>query len=92
MLAVPKDAPHPEYAMQFINFILQPDVMAAITNKVRYPNAVPASLPMIEADIKDNPNMFPPAAMLAHAFTVEGAEPAAERARTRMWARFKAGS
>ena len=43
MLAVPKDAPHPELAMQFINFLLQPDVIAGVTNVVHYPNAVPAS-------------------------------------------------
>ena len=92
MLAVPKDAPHPEYAMQFINFILQPANMAAITNKVGYPNAEPASLPMVEADVKSNPNVFPTPAMLTHAFTAKAPSAAAERARTRMWARFKAGS
>ena len=66
----------PDYAMQFINFLLQPDVMAAITNKVRYPNAVPASLPMVEADVKDNPNVFPAAAaQLARAFTAKAPTP-----------------
>ena len=92
MLAVPKDAPHAAEAMQFINFLLQPDVMAAITNQVRYPNAVSASLPMIEAGVKDNPNVFPSTAMLSHAFTARAPSQAADRARTRMWARFKAGS
>jgi len=67
-------------------------VMAAITNQVRYPNAVPASLPMIKPDVKDNPNVFPSASMLTHAFTSKAPTAAAERARTRMWARFKAGS
>ncbi len=92
MLAVPKDAPHPEAAMQFINFLLRPENMAAITNTVGYPNAVPASLPLIKPDVKDNPNVFPPPAMLTRAFTARAPSPAAERARTRMWARFKAGS
>ncbi|MDT7950813.1 MAG: extracellular solute-binding protein [Acetobacteraceae bacterium] len=92
MLAVPKDAPHPEYAMAFINFILQPANMAAITNKVGYPNAEPDSLPMVDADVKSNKNVFPTPDMLAHGFTAKAPSPAAERARTRMWARFKAGS
>ncbi len=91
MLAVPKDAPHPAEAMQFINFILQPENMAAITNKVGYPNAVPASLGMIQESVKENPNVFPPAAVLARAFTAHAPNQAADRARTRMWARFKAG-
>src|SRR3712207_7597312 len=42
MLAVPADAPNPDAAHAFINFLLQPEVMAGISNKVRYPNAVPA--------------------------------------------------
>lgn len=92
MLAVPKDAPHPAAAMQFINFLLQPDVMAAITNKVRYANAVPGSLADIRPEIKEDQNIFPPAAALAHAFTVRAPKQATDRARTRMWARFKAGS
>lgn len=92
MLAIPKDAPHPQYAMQFIDFILQPANMAAITNKVGYPNAVPASMADVAPDVKSNTNVFPTPAMLAQAFTAKAPTPAAERARTRMWTRFKAGS
>ncbi len=90
-LAIPKDAPHPAEALAFINFILAPDVMAAITNKVSYPNAVPASRPLIRKDIADDPGIYPPAAELAGFFTVGPVPQAAERARSRMWARFKAG-
>ncbi len=92
MLAMPKDAPHPQYAMQLINYLLKPENMAAITNAVRYPNAVTASLPLVDADVKSNPNIFPSAAALGRGFTARAPAQAAERARTRMWARFKAGS
>ncbi len=92
MLAIPKDAPHPALALQFINFILQPSVIAGVTNTVQYPNAVPASKPMVQASVKDNPNVYPDAASLARSFTVAAVKEAAVRARTRMWARFKAGS
>ena len=59
MLAIPKDAPHPELALQFIGFILQPSVIAGVTNTVQYPNAVPASKPMVNAAVRDNPNVYP---------------------------------
>jgi putrescine transport system substrate-binding protein len=91
-LAVPKDAPHPELAFQFINFLLQPDVIAGITNTVHYPNAVPASRGKIDANIQSDPNVYPPPEALARSFTVSAVSQAANRARTRMWARFKAGS
>jgi putrescine transport system substrate-binding protein len=91
-LAVPKDAPHPELAFQFINFLLQPDVIAGITNVVHYPNAVPASRSKIDAAIQNDPNVYPPPEALARSFTVSAVSQAANRARTRLWARFKAGS
>ena len=90
MLAIPKDAPHPAEAMQFINFLLQPDVMAAITNQVRYPNAVPAARALVDAAVRDDPNVYPDSAS-PRFFTARATSQAADRARTRMWARFKAG-
>jgi putrescine transport system substrate-binding protein len=91
MLAIPADAPHPDNAERFINFLLQPDVMAGITNAVSYPNAVPASDAMISKDILDDPSIYPLAAVQQQFFTIGAVPQAAERARTRMWARFKAG-
>ena len=91
MLAIPADAEHKDAALAFINFVLQPDVMAGITNKVRYANAVPASRAMIKPEIVSNTDIFPTQAQMATFFTIGPIPQAAERARTRMWARFKAG-
>jgi putrescine transport system substrate-binding protein len=92
MLAIPADAPHKAEALAFIDFVLRPPVMAGITNVVRYPNAVPASLPMVRADLKADPNVFPTPGQMAGFFTITAIPQAAERVRTRMWARFKAGT
>lgn len=91
MLAIPKDAPHPAAALAFIDFLLRPDVMAGITNQVRYPNAIPASRPAIRAEITADPNIYPPAEAFGRFFTVTAVPQAVERARGRMWSRFKAG-
>jgi putrescine transport system substrate-binding protein len=91
MLAIPADAPHKDAALAFIDFVLQPDVMAAITNKVRYANAVPASRPMIRPELLADTNIFPTSEQMATFFTIGPVPQAAERLRTRMWARFKAG-
>ena len=69
----------------------RPDVMAAITNKVRYANAVPASRPMIRPELLADTNIFPTPAQMATFFTIGPVPQMAERQRTRMWARFKAG-
>jgi putrescine transport system substrate-binding protein len=65
--------------------------MAGITNQVRYPNAVPRSKPLIEAAIRDDPNVYPPDEAIARMFSVGTLTAAEERARTRLWSRFKAG-
>jgi putrescine transport system substrate-binding protein len=91
MLAIPADAEHKDAALAFINFLLQPDVMAAITNKVRYANAIPASRAMIRPELLADTNVFPAPEQMATFFTIGPVPQTAERQRTRMWARFKAG-
>ncbi|MFC7692950.1 hypothetical protein ACFQY5_28675 [Paeniroseomonas aquatica] len=91
MLAVPADAPNPEAAHAFIDFLLRPEVIAAVSSHVRYPNAVPASRPLIVPAVRDDPSVHPAPAALAEAF-VPGTPPAAaERLRNRLWSRFRAG-
>jgi putrescine transport system substrate-binding protein len=87
MLAVPADAAHKDAAEAFVNFVLDPKVMAGISNVTRYPNAVPASRPMLT-----DPSVFPSDAEMARYFTIGPVPQAAERQRTRLWARFKASN
>lgn len=91
MLAIPADAPNPEAAQRFIDYMLRPAVIAGVTNQVRYPNAVPASRPHLRAEVAADPNIYPPPEAIARSFTVSAPGPAAERARARSWSRFKAG-
>jgi putrescine transport system substrate-binding protein len=87
MLAIPADAPHKDAALAFMNFVLRPSIMAGITTVTHYPNAVPASRALI-ADI----SIFPSDAEMARYFTIGAVPHSAERTRTRLWARFKAGN
>ena len=91
MLAIPADAPHPAEAHAFIDFMLRPAIMAGITNQVRYANAIPASLPQVQASVSGDTGIYPTPAQLAGFFTISAVPPEAARARSRMWARFKAG-
>jgi putrescine transport system substrate-binding protein len=86
MLAIPADAAHKDAAVAFINFVLDPKVMAGISNVTHYPNAVPASRPLLT-----DPSIFPSDAEMARYFTIGPVPQTAERQRTRLWARFKAG-
>jgi putrescine transport system substrate-binding protein len=89
VVAIPKDAPHPENAQKFINYLLEPKVVADITTAVGYANAVPASLEYIPDEIKNDPVVFPPSD--AKLYTPALATQSYERSRNRLWTRIKAG-
>lgn len=91
MLAIPADAPHKDEALAFIDFVLRPDIMARISDATRYPNAVPATRVLVTQDVLDDPNVFPPDQVMERYFTIGPSSPVTDRARTRMWSRFKAG-
>ncbi|MEO5695680.1 MAG: polyamine ABC transporter substrate-binding protein, partial [Burkholderiaceae bacterium] len=57
-MAIPKDAPHPNNAHLFINYILRPEVAAALTNKVFYANPNAASLKFVKKDVAANKTIF----------------------------------
>ncbi len=90
-LAIPKDSPNVEGAYAFINFVLQPQQIASITNFVKYGNAVPASVPLVKEELRINPAVFPTEAQQATLYAVGPVSPAVDRMRTRMWMRVKTG-
>lgn len=58
-LAIPVSAPHKDEAYQFLNFCLQPEIAAQITNETGYPNANEASKKFIQPKILNNPARYP---------------------------------
>ncbi|QBR04421.1 polyamine ABC transporter substrate-binding protein [Paraburkholderia pallida] len=91
LMAVPKDAPHVGAAMQWINYVLQPKVSAAITNQVFYPNANALARPLIKPEILQNPAIYPGPERL-NALTLQLPPPAdIMRLENRLWAQLKSG-
>jgi putrescine transport system substrate-binding protein len=88
-LLIPADAPHPDAAHRFLNYILEPRVIADITNEIRYANDNLASTPYIDPSILNDPAIYPPAATLARLYQSAEVSPALERIRTRTWTRIK---
>ncbi|MBF0679035.1 MAG: polyamine ABC transporter substrate-binding protein [Devosia sp.] len=90
-LAIPADAPHPENAHKFINYILEPEVVAAITNYVYYANPNLPALEFVDEEVKSNPGIYPPAETIAKAFVMKAHSPDYEETLTRTWTRIKTG-
>jgi putrescine transport system substrate-binding protein len=92
MMAIPADAPHPDNALRFIDYILRPAVIADITNAVSYPNPNLAATALVKPAIRNDPQVYPPEAVQRRFFVVPPAPADYERARTRAWTRLKTGS
>ena len=91
MLAVPKDAPHSDSAYAFLNYVMQPEVMASISNFKRFANANAASLPLIDKAVTGDPIIYPTPDDRKR-LSVQLADSSDQtRAITRVWQRFKTG-
>lgn len=65
VMAIPTDAPHPDNAHAFMNYILEPEVGAALSNYVQYGSPNRAALPFIDRELIDNPLIYPPPEILS---------------------------
>jgi putrescine transport system substrate-binding protein len=91
MLAIPKDAPDPDSAYAYLNYIMTPQVIADISNFKRYANANLASQPLVQASVRDDPGIYPPPGQ-RQKLAVQLADSADQtRAITRVWQKFKTG-
>lgn len=91
MMAIPADAPHPENAYKFLNYIMEPKVAADISNYVWYANANKASYDMVDDEVKNDPGIYPPADVMKKLFATRAHTPQYTRALTRAWTRIKTG-
>ena len=91
MLAIPKDARNVDQAYAFIDFLLRPDVAAANTNYVSFPNPVPASLEEVDDEIRNDPTIYPPPEVSEKLFMLAVIPPEVDRLYTRIWTELKSG-
>ena len=91
-MAIPKDAKNVKNAHLFINYILQPEVHASLTNKVFYANPNAASKKFVKKDVAENPTIFPGAADIKKLTTPDAVPQDIRRVQTRIFASFKANT
>jgi putrescine transport system substrate-binding protein len=89
MMAVPKDAPHPENAMKFINFVISEKEAASLTNTTSYPSAVPGAKALVQPDVLSDPAVFPPPEVYRKLFISKPMPADLMRLQNRLWAKLK---
>jgi len=90
-MAIPADAPHVEEAHEFLNYIMRPEVIAKASNYVFYANGNKASQALLDADVIDDPAVYPDDATMANLFTTVPLDPKAQRRVTRIWTKIVTG-
>ncbi len=91
-MAIPADAPHPDNAHKFINYVLQPKVIAAITNTVTYANPNKAATEFLDPEIKDNKSIFLSDEDVAKLVPPSVEDSKTKRIITRLFTQFKTGT
>ncbi|MEO6173036.1 MAG: polyamine ABC transporter substrate-binding protein [Arenimonas sp.] len=91
MMAIPKDAKHPNNAHLFLDYIMRPQVMADISNYVAYANANKASTPLVDKAVLENPGVYPTPEATKKLFTFAVLPPEVDRIYTRIWTKLKTG-
>jgi len=88
---IPKDAPHPKNAHAFVNYMLRPEVIAAVTNYVNYPNGNVAAAEFVDQEVLNDPGVYPPPEVRAKLTPDLADSEETTRLMTRMWTRFMTG-
>ena len=91
IMAIPKDAPNPDAAHAFMNFMMKPDVIAKSTNDVAYANGNLASQKFVDPAILSDASIYPDKDTLANLFSTTPYDAKAQRVLTRVWTSVKTG-
>jgi len=91
MYAVPADAPHPDNAHAFINYMMKPEVAAANSNFVNYATGNAASVSLVNESVRNDPGVYPPADVKAKLFPDLAETAEFTRLLNRSWTRFTTG-
>lgn len=91
-MVIPKDAPNPQAAHALMDHLMQPEIIAAVTNTIYYANAVPAANSSVDPAILNDPGTYPPQEVRAGLYTKNDNAKAFNRALTRAFSRLKSGT
>ncbi|UUC52845.1 polyamine ABC transporter substrate-binding protein [Pseudomonas citronellolis] len=91
MLAIPRDAQNPAGALALVNYLLQPQVIAPVSDYVGYANPNKDATALLDPKVRDNPGIYPSDAVIDKLFVSADLPPNIQRVITREWTRIKTG-
>ncbi|MBB2497225.1 polyamine ABC transporter substrate-binding protein [Aquipseudomonas ullengensis] len=92
MVTMPVDAPNEAQAYAFMNYLLQPEVMAGISNHVHYANGNAKADALVDPALKADNKVYPPQEVMTKLYALEAMPLKIDRVRTRIWSKVKSGT
>ncbi|OLS59049.1 polyamine ABC transporter substrate-binding protein [Pseudomonas putida] len=92
MVAMPADAPDEKAGYAYMNYLLQPEVMANISDFVQYANGNQQADALVKPELKANPMIYPKDEVMDKLYALEAMPAKIDRIRTRIWTSIKAGN
>ena len=91
MLAIPADAANPKEAHAFINYLLEPEVIAKVSDYVGYANPNTKAGELMDQDVRNDEAVYPPQAVLDKLYVSAELPAKVQRLMTRTWTKIKSG-
>ncbi len=91
MLAIPAGARHVDEAHAFINYLLDPAVIAGVSDYVGYANANTQAADVMDPEVLADPSVYPPQDVLDRLYISAERSLEVQRLMTRSWTRIKSG-
>lgn len=91
MIAIPSDATNIEETYKFINYLLEPSVIAKISNKTFYANVNKEATPLVDEELRNHPGIYPNKCVMPKLFLLKLQNMSLNRIRTGLWNKIKLG-
>jgi putrescine transport system substrate-binding protein len=91
MLAIPADAPHPDNAHKFINFLLREDISAKFTEFRKFPTGNVAAMKLVDPALLKDPMLYPPSDVVDRLKPHRAESLTYARFANRAWTRIRTG-
>jgi len=89
-LVIPKDAPHPDLALEFLNFVMEPEIAAEISLTTGYSTPSLTGRTLLPEEVRTNRALYPGESEMERLKSFEDLGDAA-RLHDRLWTEVKAG-
>ncbi|WP_193177153.1 polyamine ABC transporter substrate-binding protein [Oricola nitratireducens] len=90
-MAIPSDAKNVDEALEFLNYIMKPEVIAKASNYVYYANGNAASKPFLNEDVIGDQAIYPNEETISRLYTVSPDNAKEKRILNRAWTEVKSG-